>query len=608
MSSSSKWTPPPAASDPIILEALVQIAPEAGVPTEEEHADWSRQSIRALVSARGGPEAFGPIWSTVLPIWRLNALQGRLEKEKELRGPWQVHAQAWMVRHRDVCRSFGLPPLQVIVDWADEMEIAGWLIPGPVPVPDVAEVTPAPATSHQPSIQSLRSANETFSPAASRQPPIRSLGDENAAPTPSVSCQPSTRPTPQTSERDEDVAMAETPKRGVGTSQSTTSERRGGVPYVDLSQQPPAPKKARDLVMSNVGAKRDLPASPSKEESISKRSRTTGRAGKEKEGPEDVVPAFPPMDLAGEVYEEGTPLNLTDFPGARSMACDWCRGKPRIGKACRPAWHPALRSTDTRVYLICDTCVVQKKGCSFRDMDFGITHWPIVECSEEGDNRRQKEANRKVKASTDEPVGEEGNVSKPKKAPRVRKTAASAAPDPSSSISTRSKTKAATLGSSTAVPTFAMAGLSVGGPSGVSSGLHSWEVDLRDFEWEWGTSQDSPVAIEQLRAALRSQIARERHEVDLIADLVASRRDIAKGILARMNHEIIARDGQPVWDSSDFVETSDDGDGDGDGDVSVGAVGDGNMFLDGEDVAGAAGGGSQGVGESGVAEERLRDV
>ena len=71
--------------------------------------------------------------------------------------------------------------------------------------------------------------------------------------------------------------------------------------------------------MSNVGAKRDLPASPSKEESISKRSRTTGRAGKEKEGPEDVVPAFPPMDLAGEVYEEGTPLNLTDFPGVRSM-------------------------------------------------------------------------------------------------------------------------------------------------------------------------------------------------------------------------------------------------------------------------------------------------
>jgi hypothetical protein len=151
-----------------------------------------------------------------------------------------------------------------------------------------------------------------------------------------------------------------------------------------------------------------------------------------------------------------------------------------------------------------------------------------------------------------------------------------------------------------------MAGLSVGGPSRACSGDHSWGVDYREFEQGWGESKDSPVAIEQQRASLRTQIARERHEVDEIADLVASRRDIAKGILARMNREIVARSGEAIWDSSDFVETSGEEGSDSDG--SGGAVSEDGMFSDGGaamkdveeeprdvDASGMAGEGSQGV-------------
>jgi hypothetical protein len=95
--SSSKWAPAATADNATILGALRKIAPLAGVPTEEKHRDWTRQTIRALVSTQGGPEAFDPIWSTILPIWRLWALEGRLEEDSELLGPWQVHASAWMV-------------------------------------------------------------------------------------------------------------------------------------------------------------------------------------------------------------------------------------------------------------------------------------------------------------------------------------------------------------------------------------------------------------------------------------------------------------------------------------------------------------------------------
>jgi hypothetical protein len=97
MSSSSKWAPPAATDDTLILEAMQQIALTAGVPTVERDLEWTRQEIRALVTAQGSPQAFDPIWSTVLPMWRLKALEGRLERESKLRGPWQIHALAWMV-------------------------------------------------------------------------------------------------------------------------------------------------------------------------------------------------------------------------------------------------------------------------------------------------------------------------------------------------------------------------------------------------------------------------------------------------------------------------------------------------------------------------------
>ena len=97
MSSSSKWTPPAAASDPIILAAMIQSAKAVKIPDDEKHPDWARPTIKALVSAQGRPEAFEPVWATVLPFWRLKGLEERLEEDKELRDPWAMHALAWLV-------------------------------------------------------------------------------------------------------------------------------------------------------------------------------------------------------------------------------------------------------------------------------------------------------------------------------------------------------------------------------------------------------------------------------------------------------------------------------------------------------------------------------
>ncbi|KAF9781679.1 hypothetical protein BJ322DRAFT_1111610 [Thelephora terrestris] len=595
MSSSSKWTPPAAASDPIILAAMIQSAKAVKIPDDEKHPDWARPTIKALVSAQGRPEAFEPVWATVLPFWRLKGLEERLEGDKELRDPWAMHALAWLARHRDVCRSFGLPPLQLIVDWADAAESIGWLTPGSTPFGEDAEEAPAPVISRQSTLRPVGSAGGATTPAMSRQPSIQAVRGTVGDLPPPTSREPSIQPTPQVSERDEDFEMEDTPRRSAGGGRNTTGGKSALIPYVAVPPRPQATRRDVSATESNVGLKRDLSSSPSKEESTSKRSRTTGTTGKGKGVQRDHVPAFPAIDLSGETYEEGEQLNTVKFPGARKyvsllnlsrcirevsyffQTCDRCDSSSSkvVKDACRPTWCLALK--EERPTFICAACRKDKKGCSFKWMTFGITGWPTVTRTPAGDRRRRKEAadRRKTEVPTNELADDGGKVPKPKRAPRVRKAATSAASEPSPSVSTRSKTKAATASSNVALPTVAMAGLSVGGPS---SGLHSWEVDLREFEQEWGPSTDSPVAVEQLRAALRSQLAKERNEVDEIADLVASRRYIAKRILARMNEEINRRGGEEIWDSSDFACSGEEG---GDGDVSVGAVSDDEVFSDG---------------------------
>ncbi|KAF9778501.1 hypothetical protein BJ322DRAFT_1114329 [Thelephora terrestris] len=542
MSSSSKWTPPTAASDPIILAAMIQSAKAVKIPDDEKHPDWARPTIKALVSAQGRPEAFEPVWATVLSFWRLKGLEERLEEDKELRDPWAMHALAWLARHRDVCHSFGLPPLQLIVDWADAAESIGWLTPGLTPFGKDAEEAPAPAISRQSTLRPVGNAGEAATPAMSRQPSIQAIGNAGDDFPPVTSREPSLQPTPQTSERDEDFEMEYTPRRSVGSSQSTRGGKSTLIPYVAIPPHPTATQRRLPAVESSVGSKRDLPNSPNKEESTSKCSRTTGTMGKGKGVQRTHVPAFPEVDLSKETYEEEAQLNTVRFPGARNLMCDRCARSPlqEVKDACRPTWCVPIK--EDRPTFICASCRKDRKGCSFKWLTLGITHWPTVTRTAKGDARRRKDAaeRRGKEVATDELAGDDGSVPKPKRAPCpcVRKTAASAALDPSPSVSTRSKTRAATLGSSTAVPTVAMAGLSVGGPSSLSSGLHSWEVDLRDFEQNWGESEDSLVAVEQLRTALRVQMSRERNEVDQLADLVAGRRYISKRILARMNAEI----------------------------------------------------------------------
>jgi hypothetical protein len=124
-----------------------------------------------------------------------------------------------------------------------------------------------------------------------------------------------------------------------------------------------------------------------------------------------------------------------------------------VKDACRPTWCLALK--EERPTFICAACRKDKKGCSFKWMTFGITGWPTVTRTPAGDRRRRKEAadRRKTEVPTNELADDGGNVPKPKRAPRVRKAATSAASEPSPSVSTRSKTKAATASSNVALPT-----------------------------------------------------------------------------------------------------------------------------------------------------------
>ncbi|KAF9789850.1 hypothetical protein BJ322DRAFT_1105702 [Thelephora terrestris] len=272
MSSSSKWTPPAAASDPIILAAMIQSAKAVKIPDDEKHPDWARPTIKALVSAQGRPEAFEPVWATVLSFWRLKGLEERLEEDKELQDPWAMHALAWLAHHRDVCRSFGLPPLQLIVDWADAAESIGWLTPGSTPFGKDEEEAPAPVISRQSTLRPVGNAGEAATPAMSRQPSIQAIGNTGDNFPPVTSRELSLQATPQTSEWDEDFEMEDTPRRSVGSSQSTKGGKSTLIPYIAVLPRPTATQRRLPAVESSVGSKRDLPSSPNKEELTSKRS------------------------------------------------------------------------------------------------------------------------------------------------------------------------------------------------------------------------------------------------------------------------------------------------------------------------------------------------
>lgn len=145
--------------------------------------------------------------------------------------------------------------------------------------------------------------------------------------------------------------------------------------------------------------------------------------------------------------------------------------------------------------------------------------------------------------------------------------------DPVLSVSTRSAVKGLAAGpqplastsaveippASATIPSFVtpFAALFATGPS--------WCIDLSQFALPPAESTVGRYRLEQLRLGLRSQLARERRDVQQVSDLVEDRRTIAKGILNDLGEAIVALGGEAILEDSDLelLEGQDSADGSG---------------------------------------------
>ncbi|KAF9779351.1 hypothetical protein BJ322DRAFT_1113707 [Thelephora terrestris] len=335
------WTPSKGPNGIAPFAELDQLGEDCLFPPEKD--EWSKPEIRQLIA--GSPDCVNLVWQSVLAVWRLKTLEGRLEEEKELRGPWADHLSAWLSRHRDVCRAFHIEPLRLVTDFAEAAHKVGHIEAEMVPdfgnSTGTAAGTTAGTTSHR-------------------------------APTPAPSARISTEPAPMATEPAEDVEMvgeeiAPAPAR-VDKGKGRVRER---FEVVVPPRAKPTPKTRAQAVEPSVGTKR------------SRKSRRNQRV--ESDESEKEEPAL--LDLSGETVVEGDPLDVERIPLARGATCGLCSRKKKSQRRCAPLWYPGQ---DQKVK--CAPCGVGRKACSFGLKSFGIGKWPNIEPSEAGKALRRKDA------------------------------------------------------------------------------------------------------------------------------------------------------------------------------------------------------------------------
>ncbi|KAF9778347.1 hypothetical protein BJ322DRAFT_1025069 [Thelephora terrestris] len=122
MDLSLDWTPTKGPNGLAPFEAFRLVENDDETPSRG--SGWLKTDVRELVAH--SPASEDLIWKSVLAIWRLKSMEGRLkEEEKELAEPWAEHMSAWLTRHEDLCHAFHLEPLQIITECAKDCVAAG---------------------------------------------------------------------------------------------------------------------------------------------------------------------------------------------------------------------------------------------------------------------------------------------------------------------------------------------------------------------------------------------------------------------------------------------------------------------------------------------------
>ena len=108
--------------------------------------------------------------------------------------------------------------------------------------------------------------------------------------------------------------------------------------------------------------------------------------------------------------------------------CDWCLKQKKAQEArlaaeqkrgtapkkvapvtCEVIWY--YNRNTSQVTVRCTACMVAKKGCSFKDLDWGVAKWPTLRDSDAAQDRRAREAGAKRKSVADVKVKESAGPS-----------------------------------------------------------------------------------------------------------------------------------------------------------------------------------------------------
>jgi hypothetical protein len=423
------------------------------------------------------------------------------------------------MRHRDLCKSVGIRPLKVIVDFVDAVRTMELVPVQWIPVMEAQSriATPAPT---QPSQRPKPRVKKPVVPEAVLPVPM----EEDEVPD------------------DEDYEMGEDSEDEVPVGKTTRNKGKNRADIVVAS----APKKG--VATQGASSKRVLQESPSRQESIAKRLRTGGRQKTSK------------INLSGYIFGEFDPVMEGDVPGSTTavrdsvsvrrdtrlifyQVCEFCAGKNKDD--CEALW--GLKNSKPTIK--CLNCPGSKQGCSFSKQDWNIGVWPTIEKSDEGNAMRAKAAEEKRKSLARKKGVSQGAT------PEV----AGSVSDSSGTIRGSARLQLRDLGS--VVQTLASSLLSLGQsgatqlpPSGTGSSLsyvvpqvHTWgraqRTEIVTFEMLDGFHEAlrdhkrSPISLLSAAAELEAIRGREVSNLGFIRQITESRQELIDGLLRDIRAE-----------------------------------------------------------------------
>jgi len=238
------------------------------------------------------------------------------------------------------------------------------------------------------------------------------------------------------------------------------------------------------------------------------------------------------------------------------QVCDTCTVKP---KGCAPTWHINNKTVSVR----CMNCVNGKRGCSFRDCNFGIGKYPKLRKTKAGDARRADQTMSKYKVAPKKIMAEDDlalirgptpsltvkGKERASIAPGMMKSVSEGIPSPLETVFDGAEDQTNEVPATTPEPgQITQQKVSIPSswsrPSGRSERI--FFEDILRFEKELSSSGRSSLSLNLASAEVRTIAAREKMQADAVALFTADRQPLMEKLAKRLDAASVLMEEQEV--------------------------------------------------------------